>query len=229
MKNDHQAISFNCCTDKHWSILAGSQRTLILFIHLPSLSFFLIHCFHPHPPLGLHSQGVCCGVRQLQCSSTFIAHSLVHVNSACPAATHNLSLCCLFICGFFSRTHPTLRWAAGVWWRCRDPFSFLSLSFLFIYFYLCVCERERARESTHFFWPFSFAFFSSSSLCHLIFFLSSTQPSFLLFHACWPGFFYWVRTVGSPSLSFSYIFETHAWKLCCVFLIKLITLRVDLL
>lgn len=42
----------NYHTNKHWSILAGSQHTLILFIHLQSLSSFLIHSFHsPLAPL----------------------------------------------------------------------------------------------------------------------------------------------------------------------------------
>lgn len=36
------------------SILAGSQRTLILFIHLQSLSSFLIHSFHSPPSRSTH-------------------------------------------------------------------------------------------------------------------------------------------------------------------------------
>lgn len=38
--------------NKRWSLLAGSQRTLILFIHLQSLSPFLIHSLYP---TSLHS------------------------------------------------------------------------------------------------------------------------------------------------------------------------------
>lgn len=144
-----QIMPLNCSesTGLYWLSIKYTN-----LIHPSSLTV-LPHSLFPSTPLSLHSQGVCCGVRQLQCSRTFIAHTLVHVNSDCPAARHNLLLCCFFNLGFFSRMHLTLGRAAG----CGDVagiHSRLLVSFLCVWVLLS------------YFCPSSFALFASSLWCH---------------------------------------------------------------